>query len=51
MQQYRQRGQTQKLQEYKTKNNFFGNIAIDILLIIADIISMLGVMAIYTYCV
>ena len=46
VQQYRQKGQTQKIQENKTKNNFFDNIAIDIFLFIAAIISMLVVIAI-----
>ena len=46
VQQYRQKGETLKMQENKTKNIFFDNIAIDIFLFIAAIISMLAVIAI-----
>ena len=46
MQQYRQKGQTLKMLESKTKNKFFDNIAIDIFLFIVAIISMLAVIAI-----
>ena len=47
VQQYRQKSQTlDKLQENKTKNELFDNIAIDIFLFIAAIISMLAVIAI-----
>ena len=46
VQQYRQKNQIQKLQESKTKINFFDNIVIDIFLFIAAIISMLAVIAI-----
>ena len=46
IQQYRQKGQTLKIHESKTKNKFFDNIAIDISLFIAAIISMLAVIAI-----
>ena len=47
VQQYRQKSQMlDKLQENKTKNEFFDNIAIDIFLFIAAIISMLAVIAI-----
>ena len=46
VQQYRQKGQTSKVHESKTKNKFFDNIAIDIFLFIAAIISMLVVIAI-----
>ena len=47
VQQYRQKGQTlDKSQENKTKNDFFDNIAMDIFLFIAAIISMLAVIAI-----
>ena len=45
-QQYRQKGQTLKIHESKTKNKFFDNIAIDIFLFIAAIISMLAIIAI-----
>ena len=46
VQQYRQTGQTLKIHESKTKNKFFENIAIDIFLFIAAIISMSVVIAI-----
>ena len=46
VQQYRQKGQTLKIHESKTKNKFFDNIAINIFLFIAAIISMLVVIAI-----
>ena len=46
VQQYRQKGQTLKIPKSKTKNKFFDNIAIDIFLFIAAIISMLAVIAI-----
>ena len=46
VQQYRQKNQIQKLQESKTKINFFDITAIDIFLFIAAIISMLAVIAI-----
>ena len=46
MQQYRQKEQTLKIHKSKTKNKFFDNIAIDIFLFIAAIISMLAVIAI-----
>ena len=46
VQQYRQRGQTLKIHESKSKNKFFDNIAIDIFLFIAAIISMLVVIVI-----
>ena len=46
VQQYRQKNQIQKVQESKTKINFFDTIAIDIFLFIAAIISMLAVIAI-----
>ena len=46
MQQYRQKGQTLNIHESKTKNKFFDNIAIDIFLFIAAIISMLVVIVI-----
>ena len=47
VQQYRQKSQMlDKSQENKTKNEFFDNIAIDIFLIIAAIISMLAVISI-----
>ena len=46
VQQYRQKGQTFKVHKSKTKNKFFDNIAIDIFLFIAAIISMLAVIAI-----
>ena len=46
VQQYRQKNQIQKLQESKTKISFFDNIAIDIFLFIAAIISILAVIAI-----
>ena len=47
VQQYRQKSQMlDKSQEKKTKNEFFDNIAIDIVLFIAAIISMLAVIAI-----
>ena len=47
VQQYRQKSQMlDKSQENKTKNEFFDNIAIDIFLFIAAIISMLAVIAI-----
>ena len=46
VQQYRPKGQTLKIHESKTKNNFFDNIAIDIFLFIAAIISMVVVIAI-----
>ena len=47
VQQYRQKSQMlDKLQQNKTKNDFFDNIAIDIFLFIAAIISMFAVMAI-----
>ena len=47
VQQYRQKDQTlNKSQENKTKNDFFDNIAIDIFLFTAAIISMLAVIAI-----
>ena len=46
VQQYRQMNQIQKLQESKTKTKFFDNIAIDIFLFIAALISMLAVIAI-----
>ena len=47
VQQYRQKGQRlDKSQENKTKNDFFDNIAIDIFLSAAAIISMLAVIAI-----
>ena len=45
-QQYRQKGQTSKIHESKTKNKFFDNIAMDMFLFIAVIISMLVVIAI-----
>ena len=51
VQQYRQKNQIQKLPESKTKTNFFDNIAIDIFLFIAAIISMLAVIAIIPWCV
>ena len=44
-QQYRQKVQTLKVHKSKTKNKFFDNIAIDIFLFIAAIISMLAVVA------
>ena len=46
VQQYRQKCQTLKIHESKTKNKFFDNIAVDIFLFIAAIISMLVVIAI-----
>ena len=47
MQQYRQKGQTlDNIHESRTKNKFFDNIAIDIFLFIAAIISLLAVIAI-----
>ena len=45
MQQYRQKGQTLKVHKSKTKNKFFVNIAVDIFLFIAAIISVLAVIA------
>ena len=51
VQQYRQKGQTLKVYESKTKNKCFDNIAIDIFLFISAIISMLVVIAIiYIVC-
>ena len=47
MQQYKQKGKmAEKAQENKPKNEFFNNIAIDIFIFVATIISMLAVIAI-----
>ena len=46
VQQYKQKGHALNIHESKTKNKFFDNIAIDIFLFIAAIISMLAVIAI-----
>ena len=46
VQQYRQKNQIQKVQESKNKINLFDNIAVDIFLFIATIISLLAVIVI-----
>ena len=46
VQQYKQKGQTLNIHKNKTKSKFFDNIAIDIFLFIAAIISMLAVIVI-----